>query len=78
MAQWNKYEVSKTRKWGPGRELRPKSLTIDSHSHVGVPGSAAELAKPHGDPQANPLLRFANARGGLDKRLADLLAHVES
>ena len=57
--------------------MRPKSLTIDSHSHVGVP-AAAELAKPHGDAQANPLVRIDNARGGPRKRLADLLAHVES
>jgi hypothetical protein len=28
--------------------------------------------------QENLLVLFANARGGLDKRLADLLAHVES
>jgi len=57
--------------------MRPKSLTIDSHSHVGVPGGG-RVGKAHWDPQANPLVRFANAGGGLDKRLADLLAHVES
>jgi aminocarboxymuconate-semialdehyde decarboxylase len=87
MAQWNKYEASTARKPGqPGREIRPKSTTIDFHSHVGVP-RAAELVKPHLDPSGNPLAHFANAetkalnqkqeadivaRGGLDKRLADL------
>src|SRR6185436_8544795 len=87
MAQWNKYEASTARKPGrPGREVRPKSTTIDFHSHVGVP-RAAELVKPHLDPAGNPLARFANAEtkalnqqqeadivahGGLDKRLADL------
>jgi aminocarboxymuconate-semialdehyde decarboxylase len=87
MAQWNKYEASTARKPGrPGREIRPKSLTVDFHSHVGVP-RAAELVKPHLDPQASPLARFTNAetkalnekqeadvvaRRGLEKRLADL------
>jgi len=87
MAQWNKYEASKARAQGrPGRELRPKIITVDFHSHVGVP-EAAELVKPHLDAQSNPLARFADAatralnqqqeadikaRGGLDKRLADL------
>jgi len=87
MAQWNKYEASTARKPGrPGREVRPKSITVDFHSHVGVP-RAAELVKPHLDPASNPLARFTNdetkalnqkqeadivARGGLDKRLADL------
>ncbi len=87
MAQWNKYEASTARKPGrPGREVRPKSLTVDFHSHVGVP-RAAELVRPHLDLASNPLARFANdetkalnqkqeadivARGGLDKRLADL------
>ena len=60
MAQWNKYEASTARKPGrPGREIRPKSLTVDFHSHVGVP-RAAELVKPHLDPQASPLARFTN------------------
>src|SRR5215470_17429404 len=87
MAQWNKYEASTARKPGrPGREIRPKSLTVDFHSHVGVP-RAAELVRPHLDPQASPLARFTNAetkalnekqeayvvaRRGLEKRLADL------
>jgi aminocarboxymuconate-semialdehyde decarboxylase len=87
MAQWNKYEASPARKSGrPGREIRPKSLTVDFHSHVGVP-AAGEIVKPHLDMQSNPLVRFADAatralnqkqeadiiaRGGLDNRLADL------
>ena len=71
----------------PGREIRPKSITVDFHSHVGVP-RAAELVKPHLDPACqSPLARSPTprrkalnqkqeadivARGGLDKRLADL------
>ena len=87
MAQWNKYEPTAARKHGlPGRETRPRSITIDVHSHVGVP-RAAELVKPHLAPDAMPLATFADAatkalnqkqeadivtRAGLDKRLADL------
>jgi len=44
----------------PGRELRPKSITIDIHSHVGVP-AAATLVKPHLDPASVPLAHFATA-----------------
>jgi aminocarboxymuconate-semialdehyde decarboxylase len=87
MAQWNKYEPTAARTHGrPGREVRPQSLTLDIHSHVGVP-RAAELVKPHLGPAANPLAQFANAetkalnqkqeadiagRAGLEQRLADL------
>ncbi len=87
VAQWNKYEATAARKHGRrGREARPKSITIDVHSHVGVP-RAAELVKPHLDPAWNPLVGFANAetkalnqkqeadigaRAGLEQRLADL------
>ena len=42
----------------PGRELRPKSTTIDIHSHVGVPAAAA-LVKPHLDPASVPLAHFS-------------------
>src|SRR5437870_10314080 len=45
------YGPTAARKHGkPGRELRPKSTTIDIHSHVGVPAAAAALVKPHLDP----------------------------
>ena len=87
MTQWNKYEPTAARPRGkPGREIRPKSLTVDFHSHVGVP-QAAELVKPYLATNAMPLVTFANeetralnakqegdiaARSGLDKRLADL------
>jgi aminocarboxymuconate-semialdehyde decarboxylase len=85
--QWNKYEPTAARRHGrPGREARPKSITVDVHSHVGVPG-AAELVKPHLAPTAMPLVAFADAatralnqkqeadiiaRAPLERRLADL------
>ena len=85
--QWNKYEKTAARRHGkPGREVRPKSVTIDIHSHVGVP-QAAKFVEPHLDWATVPLAHFANAetkalsqkqeadiraRAGIDDRLADL------
>ena len=44
---WNKYEPTAARKRSkPGREMRPKSLTLDMHAHVMVP-RAGEIAAPH-------------------------------
>ena len=87
MSEWNKYGPTAARRHGrPGREVRPKSVTVDVHSHVGVPG-AAELVRPHLAGPANPLATFADvatrslnqkqetdiaARGGLSRRFADL------
>jgi aminocarboxymuconate-semialdehyde decarboxylase len=85
--QWNKYAPSAARRHGkPGREARPKSVTIDIHSHVAVP-AAAKFVEPHLDWATIPLAHFANAetktlsqkqeadiraRIGHDQRLADL------
>jgi aminocarboxymuconate-semialdehyde decarboxylase len=53
------YGPTAARKHGkPGRELRPKSTTIDIHSHVAVPAAAA-LVKPHLDPNSIPLAHFS-------------------
>jgi aminocarboxymuconate-semialdehyde decarboxylase len=85
---WNKYGPTAARRHGrPGREVRPKSTTVDLHAHVAVP-RAAEIARPHLDPAVNPLTFFATpdtqaigrkqeadiapASRGYDKRLADL------
>ena len=47
MAIWNKYANTAARKHGkPGREVRPKSLTLDMHAHVAVP-RVAEIVAPH-------------------------------
>ncbi len=85
--QWNKYERTAARRHGkPGRELRPKSVTIDVHSHVGVP-QAAKFVEPHLDGSTTPLGHFAtpetkalsakqeadiSSRAGVKQRLADL------
>ena len=71
----------------PGRETRPKSVTIDIHSHVAVPQAAA-FVKPHLDWSTIPLAHFATPETkalsakqeddirsritGHDERLADL------
>src|SRR5262249_7010335 len=55
----NHYGATAARTHGkPGREVRPKSITIDIHSHVAVP-AAAEFIKPHLDLATIPLGRFA-------------------
>jgi aminocarboxymuconate-semialdehyde decarboxylase len=58
---WNKYADTAARKHGkPGREQRPKSITVDSHTHVSVP-QAAEFVKPYLDLSTIPLAHFASA-----------------
>src|SRR5215204_5833265 len=61
MAQWNKYENTAARRHGrTGRDVRPKSLTLDIHAHVAIPQAAA-LAKPYLDMSTIPLAHFASA-----------------
>ncbi len=58
---WNKYAVTAARKPGkPGRDIRPKSVTIDIHAHAAVPQAAA-FVKPHLDPASIPLAFFSSA-----------------
>ncbi len=69
---WNKYEPSAARKRGrPGRETRPKSITIDMHAHVAVP-RAGEIATPHLD------LVHRSARPFLDADTKALMAKQEA
>ena len=57
--QWNKYDKTAARKHGkPGRELRPQSVTVDVHAHVGVP-EAAKFVEPYLDWATIPLFNFA-------------------
>jgi len=88
MTQWNKYGLTAARRHGkPGRDVRPKSTTVDIHSHVAIPQAAA-FVKPHLDISTIPLAHFADAQTkalsqkqeedvraritGYDERLADL------
>jgi aminocarboxymuconate-semialdehyde decarboxylase len=60
MEVWNKYANTAARKHGkPGRELRPKSITIDAHAHVAIP-RAAEFMTPHVDISTVPLAHFSS------------------
>jgi aminocarboxymuconate-semialdehyde decarboxylase len=57
---WNKYSDTAARKHGkPGREARPKSVTIDMHAHAGVP-EAGQFMAPHLDVSTIPLAHFAS------------------
>ncbi len=89
MAIWNKYANTAARPHGkPGREARPKTTTIDAHTHVAVP-QAAIFIKPHLDLSTIPLGHFASPetkelnakqeadigsriRGNYDERFADM------
>ena len=56
---WNKYGPTAARKRGtPGRQSRPKSLTVDMHAHVVIP-AASEIAAPHLNTATIPLDHFS-------------------
>ena len=75
MTETNRYGPTAARKQKkPGRESRPRSTTIDIHSHVAVPAAAA-IAGPHVDLRQVPLAHFAtdnvkalNAKQEADRR----------
>ena len=55
------YGQTAARKHGrPGRETRPRSTTIDIHSHVSVPAAAA-IVQPYLDISTIPLAFFSTA-----------------
>ena len=59
---WNKYADTAARKHGkPGRETRPKSVTVDMHAHVAVP-RVAEIVAPHLKQSTDPLVRTRRPR----------------
>lgn len=58
---WNKYANTAARQHGtPGRDKRPKSTTIDAHTHIAIPQAGAFI-KPHLDLTTIPLAHFSNA-----------------
>jgi aminocarboxymuconate-semialdehyde decarboxylase len=74
--QWNKYGPTAARKHvRPGREVRPKSVTIDIHAHVDVP-AAAKFVAPHLDMSTIPLAHFATpeSKALTQKQAADIAA----
>ena len=57
---WNKYANTAARTHGtPGRNKRPKSTTIDAHTHIAIPQAGAFI-KPHLDVSTIPLARFSS------------------
>jgi aminocarboxymuconate-semialdehyde decarboxylase len=60
LAAIHPYGPTAARKHGtPGRELRPRSATIDIHAHVSLP-AAADLVAPYLDMSTIPLAFFSN------------------
>ena len=78
--QWNKYERTAARKHGKqGRDIRPKSTTVDIHSHVAIPQAGA-FVKPHLDMDRIPLFHFASAetRALSQKQEEDIRSRITS
>ena len=60
-APWNKYDLTAARPHGrAGREVRPKSLTLDAHAHVSV-AAAAAFARPYLAAAGNSIAEEATA-----------------
>ena len=73
---WNKYGPTAARRHGrSGREARPESVTVDIHSHVGVP-EAAKFVEPYLDWSTIPLAHFATpeTKALSQKQEADIAA----
>ena len=75
---WNKYANTAARKHGkPGREARPKSPTIDIHTHVAVP-RVSEIVAPHLNQSANPLVQDSTpeSQALMAKQAADIRTRI--
>jgi len=77
---WNKYANTAARKHGkPGRELRPKSVTIDMHCHVAVPG-VEEIVATHLKSATDPLVQASNdeTQALMAKQAADIRSRIST
>jgi len=76
---WNRYgaTAARTPAKKPGRETRPKSVTIDVHAHIAVP-AADKPVRPHIDPSRIPFARHATpeTRALNASQDADLLSRM--
>jgi aminocarboxymuconate-semialdehyde decarboxylase len=80
MAVWNKYADTAARKHGkPGREVRPKSLTVDMHAHVAVPG-VEEIVAPHLKSATDPLVQASTdeTQALMAKQAADIRSRIST
>jgi aminocarboxymuconate-semialdehyde decarboxylase len=77
---WNKYADTAARKHGkPGREVRPKSLTLDMHAHVAVP-RVAEIVTPHLKQATDPLVAASTpeTQALMAKQAADIRTRMST
>jgi aminocarboxymuconate-semialdehyde decarboxylase len=77
---WNKYEPTAARKRGkPGRETRPKSLTVDMHAHVAVP-RVGEIMAPHLKHSTDPLVQASTpeTQALMAKQAADIRTRIST
>ena len=74
---WNKYADTAARKHvKPGRDVRPKSLTVDMHAHVAVP-RVAEIVTPHLKQSTDPLVQELDTRdAGSDGKAGGRYPHA--
>ena len=75
---WNKYANTAARQHGkPGRETRPKSVTIDCHCHVAVP-RVAEIVAPHLKESTDPLVQSSTpeTQALMAKQAADIHSRI--
>jgi aminocarboxymuconate-semialdehyde decarboxylase len=80
MAIWNKYSNTEARKHGkPGRETRPKGLTLDMHAHVAVP-RVAEIVTPHLKQATDPLVATSTpeTQALMAKQAADIRTRMST
>ena len=77
---WNKYADTAARKHGkPGRDVRPKSLTVDMHAHVAVP-RVAEIVTPHLKQSTDPLVQDSTpeTQALMAKQAADIRTRIST
>ena len=75
---WNKYANTAARKHSkPGREVRPKGLTLDMHAHVAVP-RVAEVVTPHLKQSTDPLVQHSTpeTQALMAKQAADIKTRI--
>jgi aminocarboxymuconate-semialdehyde decarboxylase len=75
---WNKYADTAARRHGrPGREVRPKGLTVDSHCHVAV-ARVAEIVAPHLKQSTDPLVQASTPETQtlMAKQAADIRSRI--
>src|ERR1043165_5086690 len=79
-AVWNKYANTAGRSHGKaGREVRPKSTTIDMHAHVAIP-RVTEIVTPHLKNASDPLVAAStpDTQALMAKQAADIKTRMST